>query len=384
MSKSWPTVPLSDVARPVTRPVSVRPGNSYRTIGVKWWGEGAYERQTIDGSQTAAKTLSLVRENDLIINKIWVRHGSTAIAGRDVDGCAASGEFPTFELDLLRALPRWLHWYTKTQAFWARCDDLSRGTSGKNRIKPERFLSIEVALPPLAEQQRVVARIEELTKRIHVAQALRQEADANYDRLCRAVLWSECDGPLALTPMRQLVKRIEPNVTVLPTETYHFAGVWCFGRGIFRGNLKTGVEFAYKRLTKIKMGQFVYPKLMAWEGALGVVPPECDGLFVSPEFPVFDVDQSKVLPETLDTYFRTPSVWPSLGGASTGTNVRRRRLNPEDFLRLEIPLPSMRSQLRLREVKATVGAAKTLLAQVATELDAMLPAVLDQAFKGEL
>ena len=56
------------------------PGVSYRTIGVKWWGEGAYERETIDGSQTAARTLSIVREGDLIINKILVRHGSTAVA----------------------------------------------------------------------------------------------------------------------------------------------------------------------------------------------------------------------------------------------------------------------------------------------------------------
>ena len=36
---------------------------------LQWWGEGAYERQTIDGAATAAKVLSLVRENDLIINK---------------------------------------------------------------------------------------------------------------------------------------------------------------------------------------------------------------------------------------------------------------------------------------------------------------------------
>lgn len=97
----------------VSRTISVEPGTSYRTLGVKWWGEGAYERQTIDGAETAAKTLSLVREGDLIINKIWVRHGSTAIVGADVDGCAASGEFPTFELDRSRVLPAWLHWQTK-------------------------------------------------------------------------------------------------------------------------------------------------------------------------------------------------------------------------------------------------------------------------------
>src|SRR5256885_7359726 len=107
---SIPTVALCEVARPVVRSIPVILGTSYRTIGVKWWGEGAYERQTIDGSETAAKTLSLVRADDLIINKIWVRHGSTAVAGKDVDGCAASGEFPTFVLDRHLVEPRWLHW----------------------------------------------------------------------------------------------------------------------------------------------------------------------------------------------------------------------------------------------------------------------------------
>jgi len=113
----WPMVPLAQIARPIARPVRVEAGKAYRTIGVKWWGEGAYERQTIDGCETAAKTLSTVRETDLIINKIWVRHGSTAIATKTVDGCAASNEFPTFELDRGQVEPRWIHWLTKTRWF---------------------------------------------------------------------------------------------------------------------------------------------------------------------------------------------------------------------------------------------------------------------------
>jgi type I restriction enzyme S subunit len=156
MNPKWKEVALGEIVQPVTRPVEVVTGQSYRTIGVKWWGEGSYERQTIDGSRTAAKTLSLVREGDLIINKIWVRHGSTAIASAGVDGCAASGEFPTFSLDPSRVVPRWIHWQTKTRSFWEKCDALSRGTSGKNRIKPELFLTIRVPLPPLVEQVRLV------------------------------------------------------------------------------------------------------------------------------------------------------------------------------------------------------------------------------------
>jgi len=175
MSTALPEVALADIAKPISRTVEVIPGQSYRTIGVKWWGEGAYERETIDGSRTAAKTLSLVRQGDLIINKIWVRHGSTAIASADVDGCAASGEFPTFSLDENRVAHRWLHWQTKTRDFWTKCDELSRGTSGKNRITPELFLTIRVPLPPLMEQRRILARIDELATQIREARTLRDE-----------------------------------------------------------------------------------------------------------------------------------------------------------------------------------------------------------------
>jgi hypothetical protein len=41
---------------------------------------------------------------------------------------------------------------------------------------------------------------------------------------------------------------------------------------------------------------------------MGIVPRECDGLVVSPEFQVFQVQQERVLPEVLHMYFSTPSV----------------------------------------------------------------------------
>ena len=144
------------------------------------------------------------------------------------------------------------------------------------------------------------------------------------------------------------------------------------------------MDFAYDRLTCLNSGDFVYPKLMAWEGALGIVPPECNGCVVSPEFPVFEVLDDRVLPEVLDAHFKTPTVWPELSSASSGTNVRRRRLNPQDFLNYRMPLPSRPTQFRLREVQAEVDALKRLQAETSVELDALLPAILDRAFKGEL
>lgn len=380
----WPKVRLGEVLTLVERPETPTPGTVYRQLGVKLWGEGAYEREPLDGAATKYATLSRVEADDIVVNKIWARNGSVAVVQEVLDGCYVSGEFPTFTAIRGKLLPRWVHWFTKTPGFWAQCDEKSRGTSGKNRIKPEQFLKVEVPLPPLEEQRRIAARIEELAAKIEEARTLRQQVELECDALCRAIIFDRSNGTSTPTPMRELVTMREPDVVVRREETYSFAGVYCFGRGVFRGPRRSGMEFAYTRLTRLRTGDFVYPKLMAWEGALGVVPPECDGLVVSPEFPVFEVIQGRVLPETLDVYFRTPSVWPVLSGASTGTNVRRRRLNPNDFLAFEIPLPPLVTQRKLQQVKARVEGIKRLQTETAAELNALLPSILDKAFRGEL
>jgi type I restriction enzyme S subunit len=83
-------------------------------------------------------------------------------------------------------------------------------------------------------------------------------------------------------------------------------------------------------------------------------------------------------------HFRSPTVWPELSGASTGTNVRRRRLNPTDFLAYKLPLPSRAVQFRLRTLRAELQEAEQLQARVVTDLKALMPSVLSKAFAGEL
>ena len=71
----------------------------------------------------------------------------------------------------------WIHWLTRLSCFGPSATDYRQGTSGKNRIQPECFLTIKIPLPPLDEQRRIVARIEELAARIEEARGLRREAD---------------------------------------------------------------------------------------------------------------------------------------------------------------------------------------------------------------
>jgi type I restriction enzyme, S subunit len=117
--------------------------------------------------------LSRIEADDIIVNKIWARNGSVAVVSENLAGCYVSGEFPTFIPIRDKLEPRWFHWFTKTPLLWKQCDEKSRGTSGKNRIRPERFLEIHIPLPPLDEQRRIVARIDELSTKIKEARDLR-------------------------------------------------------------------------------------------------------------------------------------------------------------------------------------------------------------------
>jgi type I restriction enzyme, S subunit len=292
-----------------------------------------------------------------------------------------SGAFVVYELNHERIDQKFLDYFFKVQAHWQSIGNQSSGTNVRRQsLHPSQFEQAEIPLPPLAEQKRLVARIEETAALIDEVRSLRSQVSHDAEALCRAIIYE--GAATTPTAMSELVRMRTCDVIVQPDETYQFAGVYCFGRGVFRGQAKTGMEFAYPKLTRLNAGNFVYPKLMAWEGALGVVPPDCDGCVVSTEFPVFEVLEDRVLPEVLDTYFRAPTVWPLLSGASTGTNVRRRRLNPGDFLKYKIPLPARSTQEQLRKVLAEVHTLQCLQVESSVELDALLPSILDRAFNG--
>ncbi len=379
----WPNVKLGEVLTAISRPVAVKPDEIYREIGIRSHGKGVFHKEPVSGIELGSKKVFWVEPGDFVLNIVFAWEGAVALLSEAEAGRIGSHRFPTFRADPARLDPRFLLAYFKTPTGLELLGRVSPGGAGRNRtLSKTAFLRQEMPLPSLKEQRLIVGRMEKLTTQIQEARELRQQTMLEGDALLRSILGH--DEHTKRTPMRKLVKMRATDVTVRAHETYQFAGVYCFGRGVFKSLLKSGMDFAYPRLTRLRAGEFVYPKLMAWEGALGVVPPECDGCVVSPEFPVFEINEALVLPEVLDIHFRTPAVWPELSGESTGTNVRRRRLNPQDFLDYEFPLPSKATQLQLRQVKAEVDALKRLQAETAAELDALLPAILDKAFKGEL
>ena len=383
MANAWPMMPLGNLLKRVKEGIELQDDVAYKQTTVRLWNKGVVLRGEQLGKEIKTRRQFRIHSGQLLLSRIDVRNGAIGLVPSDLDSAIISNDFWTYEIDQDQLVSEFLALCVTTPSFHDEANRASSGTTHRIRADEEGFLQIQVPLPPLDEQRRIVARISALAAKIEEARGLRQKAVVQCDNLLRSIIFND-RADYRSTAMHELVKLREPDVQVRSDEVYQFAGVYCFGEGVFKGPCKSGLEFAYTRLTRLHAGNFVYPKLMAWEGALGIVPNECDGFVVSTEFPVFEVDQSCVLPETLDVYFRSPQVWPLLSATSTGTNVRRRRLNPRDFLEFRMTLPPMSEQLQFREVKKKVDALKQLQAQTQRELDALLPSVLDKAFKGEL
>lgn len=362
--------------------IQIEDTKNYKRARVQLHWKGIVLRDEVEGAVIKTKKQQVARAGELLVAEIDAKVGGVGIVPPELDRAIVSSHYFLFEIDESKCLRPWLDWFVRSGGLGDQF--AARGSTNYAAIRPRHILNCEIPLPPLDEQRRIVSRIEEVATRIGEATHLQGEIVSQMDALCRALIINPPDGIIIPTVMSDLLTLRKPDVKVEAADAYQFAGVYCFGRGVFAGQWKDGSEFAYQCLTRIHKGNFIYPRLMAWEGALGVVPEKCGGLYVSPEFPVFEVREDRVLPEVLDTYFRIPSVWPELAGISTGTNVRRRRLHPRAFLQYNFPLPSMKVQRQFCVVRRSIEQARRVKSESTRELDALMPSILSKAFRGEL
>jgi type I restriction enzyme, S subunit len=397
MNNKWKTGQLGEVVTPAERAETPEIGKTYRQIGVQLWGKGAYEREPMDGSQTKYTQLFRAEAGDIIVNKIWARNGSVAVVPETLAGCFGSSEFPMFAPKPDRLDSRWMHWLTKTPSFWEQCDEKSRGTSGKNRIKPAQFLKVEIPLPPLADQRRVVARIEELAAQIHEARTLRHQAaeeagalvakqiEALFEHGQKSGWKSGCLGDYVVDDCYGTSEKTHDDSSATPV--------------LRMGNIQNG-RLDTRHLKYLHIAEKERAKLLLKRG--DILVNRTNSAQLVGKCAVFDLDRdfafaSYLIRLRLDTDNAEPRLVASYINSPAGRaymfSERKQmtgqaNVNATKLKALPIALPPLTEQRRmgaeLDALQAEVGALKRLQAETAAELDALLPSILDKAFKGQL
>jgi type I restriction enzyme S subunit len=126
-------------------------------------------------------------------------------------------------------------------------------------------------------------------------------------------------------------------------------------------------------------GDIVFSKIDARSGAIGMLPASIPKGVVTPEFPVFVADPAKLDSGFLQRVLRTGGFLKSLRAKATGTSGRK-RISPESFLDLRVPLPDLAEQqaivaaydAALKEAAAKEQAADAAEATAMAEFEAAL------------
>ena len=187
MTKPWPMVPLGEIIaerKEVPFPADIENG-SIRIVSKIGFKEGGIELRS--GAETKTGMI-LIRPGDLVVSGINAAKGAIAIYGeKNTEPIAATIHYGAYIPNKDRVDIKFLWWLLRSRTFR---DLLLEYVPGgiKTELKAKRLLPIPIPLPWLAEQQRIVVRIEELAAKIEEARGLRQKAVEEAEALVLSAL----------------------------------------------------------------------------------------------------------------------------------------------------------------------------------------------------
>jgi type I restriction enzyme S subunit len=365
------------------------PDVEYREITVRLWGKGVIERRRRLGAEISGDRRFAARSAQFIVSRIDARNGAMGLVPPELDGAIVSNDFPLFDLDKTKIQPEFLGWLCQTREFVELCQRASEGTTNRVRLQEGRFLALEIPLPPLAEQRRIVAKIDQLAAKIAEARGLCDQTIAETEFLTRSVFNSAFQS-------RTDWKCAEVGDLCEPPQY-----------GFTESAITDPIGPRFLRITDIQGGSVNWDSvpycdcpdptkyllqpddiLFARTGATtgkSFLVAECPTAVFASYLIRLRV-RKQVTPEYLYIFFQSPQYWNQIADQKKGTG--QPNLNGSKLSHLRIPVPPLHEQShivsRLKILQAKVNVLRGLQAQTTAELDALLPSILDKAFKGEL
>jgi len=146
------------------------------------------------------------------------------------------------------------------------------------------------------------------------------------------------------TQLSELLQLNVDSVDVNSQPEFHFAGVYCFGNGLFEKGYLNG-DTSYKTFNRLHKNQIVVSKVKGWEGAIAQVTEEFEGMFLSPVYPTFElISEEKANIKFIYYFLKQEHVWQQLLDKSVGIGARRNSVSEAQFLKLSINLPQLEIQ----------------------------------------
>jgi len=400
MTAGWKTVKLGELLSRTGVPVDADPSLEYGEITVRLWGKGVVERGRVSGAQVNGRRF-VARTGNFIASRIDARNGAMGLVPESLDGALVTNDFPLFQANKEQLDLDYLGWLSKTAGFVELCLRASEGTTNRVRLKEERFLALEIPLPPLTEQRRIVARIEELAAQIEEARRLRNsaviEAGALYAKQLDACMSPHGNGWRRET-VADLIESMDagwsPQCDDMPASGEEWGVLkttsiqWCDFQP--RHNKRLPETFSPRPELVVRKGDVLVTRAGPRKrvGVVAAARGDHLRLTISDKLIRLRVLNGKVDARFLEQSLCSPFSQEHLVQRKTGLADAQVNISQKILRDTPVAYPSLPEQRRivgeLDALQLQVNTLKTLQSDTAAELDALLPAILDRAFKGEL
>ncbi|WP_445427980.1 restriction endonuclease subunit S [Alishewanella sp. HL-SH05] len=379
----WPLKKLGSVLDKSENWIEVQPDKEYSEVTVRLWGKGVNLRGTKIGSEIGSSRRLSVSEGQFIISRIDARHGACGLVPKNLDGAVVTNDFPVYTPKENKILPRYLELISKTHFFVDACKRASEGTTNRVRLKEPRFFNIEIPLPDIAVQKVVVDKVDFALGKLEEIKLLRSSLLDDAQAILSSAFHKIIEGAV-YKPMSKVAPLERRKVEIDVNAEYPELGVRCFGNGTFHKPILDGMDVGTKKLYQMVPGDLVFSNVFAWEGAIAVVKKEDEGRVGSHRFITCLPKSGVVTADFLCFYFLTTEGLEKIQAASPGGAGRNRTLGLKKLENIEVPVPDYDKQLWFNQLQSYVENIKQAQSENATELEALMPSILDKAFKGEL
>lgn len=395
MSAAWPNVPLGEVVDHRKEFIFIDDLATYRRPRVQLHAQGIVLRDAVPGALIKTKKQQVVRAGEFLVAEIDAKVGGFGIVPAELDGAIVSSHYFLYGHRPDRLDNKYLGWFVKTRAFRQQVE--AQGSTNYAAIRPADVLSYEIPLPPLDEQRRIVARIEELAAKVNDARGLRrsclEETETILGKWIADIFTTRQHSSWRPGTLGDYL--IDDCYGTSEKTNDDISGTPILRMGNIQNGRLTTQSLKYLHVPQkernkliLATGDILVNRTNSAElvGKCAVFDLEGDYGFASYIIRI-RLDGTRALPRLVAAYINSPI------GRKYMFDERKQmtgqaNVNATTLKSLPLPLPDIDVQAQLiaelDDLQTKVDAVKALQTETAAELEAMLPAILDKAFKGEL
>lgn len=368
----------------------------YTRVRVQFHNKGIVLRDAVAGAELRTKNQQAARAGELLVAEIDAKVGGFGILPPELDGAIVSSHYFLFEIDETQCLSGWLDAFIRSGGLEDQVK--ARGTTSYAAIRPEHVLDFEIPLPPVAEQQRIVVRIKNLSAKIEEARGLRCGSTVEAEAL-QSSATAEAFASISAAPHVPIedLAEVRGGIQKGPHRAPGSNPVRYFTVAHVQRNR---ISLSDPRFFEVNSEELDRWRLESGDVLIieGNGSPKQIGRAALFRGEIRDcVHQNHVIrvrpnrevidPEFLNSYLNGPIGQDEVHARSRTTSGLR-NLSIGRIKQMAIPVPSLDKQhlivAYLDNLQEKLEVFKRLQAETVVALDALLPSIQNKAFKGEL